>query len=102
MKKNLFGLLLLFSSLSLSPLFSTAQTASVSTEHVSDSVKSIRIMTRLTEIENMDKSNLTVSEKRALRNEVRSYLKQSKAPNTGVYFSVGAIIIILLLLIILL
>ena len=57
---------------------------------------------RLNEINKMDKSNLTTSDKRELRKEVRSIKKQMSELGGGVYISVAAIIIILLLLIILL
>jgi hypothetical protein len=54
---------------------------------------------RLNEIQDMDKSELTAAEKKALRKEVKAI---KKIADGGVYISVGAIIIILLLLIILL
>jgi len=60
------------------------------------------VVTRLIEIRDMDKSSLTSSEKRALRNEVREMKKEVKRSEHGVYLSVGAIIIIILLLILLL
>lgn len=57
---------------------------------------------RLVEIKEMDKSTLTRSEKRTLRQEVREIKKELKTLSGGVYISVGAIIIVLLLLILLL
>jgi hypothetical protein len=57
---------------------------------------------RLEEIKGMDKSELTSSEKKDLRKEVRSIKKELKTMNDGVYLSVGAIIVIALLLILLL
>lgn len=57
---------------------------------------------RLEEIKNMDKSELTRAEKRALRKEVRAIKGEVAAAKGGVYLSVGAIIIIILLLILLL
>jgi hypothetical protein len=60
------------------------------------------LLQRLYEIKDMDKSHLTRSEKRDLRNEVKSIKKEMKARSQGVYLSVGAIIIIVLLLILLL
>jgi len=59
------------------------------------------MVTRLNEIKDMDKSDMTRSEKRELRKEVRA-VKDSVNNSGGVYISVGAIIIIILLLIILL
>lgn len=57
------------------------------------------LLLRLTEINEMDKSELNSVEKRELRKEVKSI---KKTLNSGVYLSAGAIIIIILLLIILL
>jgi hypothetical protein len=56
----------------------------------------------LIEIKNMDKSLLSASEKKDLRQEVRAINNAREKNTSGVYLSVGAVIIILLLLIILL
>jgi hypothetical protein len=64
--------------------------------------KADAILLRLTEIKNLDKTNMTSSEKKTLRKEVKSLKKEMKANNGGVYLSVGAIIIIILLLILIL
>ncbi|RZK43559.1 MAG: hypothetical protein EOO90_03085 [Pedobacter sp.] len=61
-----------------------------------------RIVNRVEEIRNMDKSNLNREEKRALRKELKEMKEQARALNQGVYLSVGAIIIIILLLILIL
>src|SRR5436190_509877 len=53
---------------------------------------------RLEQIQAMDKSQLTATERKALRKEVR----QIKRASGGIYLSAGAIIIIILLLILLL
>jgi hypothetical protein len=60
------------------------------------------LVNRLTEIKSMDKSNMTRSEKKELRQEVRSIKKEMKGLDQRVYLSVGAIIIIILLLILIL
>jgi len=60
------------------------------------------MMNRLEEIKAMDKSNLTRTEKKALRKEVKTIKTAMADLNGGVYLSVGAIIIIVLLLILLL
>jgi hypothetical protein len=60
------------------------------------------LLVRLDQINAMDKTGLTSSEKKDLRKEVRSIKKELKTMNDGVYLSVGAIIIIILLLILLL
>lgn len=61
-----------------------------------------RITTRVEEIREMDKSDLSRVEKRALRKELKEMKSQAKALSGGVYLSVGAIIIIILLLILIL
>lgn len=57
---------------------------------------------RLEEIKAMDKSDLSRSEKKELRKEVKEIKAELKSTGNGVYLSVGAIIIIILLLILLL
>ena len=60
------------------------------------------IVTRVNEIQAMDKSNLSYSEKTALRKELKKMKKEATGLNSKVYLSVGAIIIIILILILLL
>lgn len=60
------------------------------------------IIARLNEIKAMDMSNLSSSEKKDLRKEVRSLKHDLKRTGNGVYISIGAAIIIVLLLVILL
>ncbi|MFL5729085.1 MAG: hypothetical protein ACJ75J_06305 [Cytophagaceae bacterium] len=61
------------------------------------------LLIRVNEINAMDKSALTSSEKRQLRQEIRGIKSaQTAHGNGGIYLSTGAIIIIILLLIILL
>lgn len=59
------------------------------------------MLNRLNEIKKMDKSNLSSSEKKELRTEVKTIKSNLKSSGHGVYLSVGAIIIIILLLILL-
>ncbi len=61
-----------------------------------------RIVTRVSEIERMDKTNLNASEKKSLRKELKEMKKAADGLNSKVYLSVGAIIIIILLLILIL
>jgi Flp pilus assembly protein TadB len=56
---------------------------------------------RVTEIKEMDKSELTSEDRQELRSELKDLKKEAKAAN-GVYLSLGAIIIIILLLILIL
>ena len=70
--------------------------------NTADAAKAKTMILRLNEIKEMDKSNLTLSDKKSLRKEVRTINRELKTMSGGVYLSVGAIIIIILLLIILL
>ena len=70
------------------------------TEEIPDEVK--MMLDRVNEIKEMDRSNLTRSEKKELRKELREIKKDlKKRRGSGLYISTGAIIIILLLIIIL-
>ena len=62
----------------------------------------LTIQVRLQAIKDMPKGNLTVTEKKALRQEVKQSKKRANELSKGVYLSVGAIIIIILLLILIL
>jgi hypothetical protein len=80
---------------------SEINTGKVSTE-IPDSQAVKNLINRLDEINAMDKSKLTSSEKKQLRKEARSTKKEIQEVGGGVYISAGAIILILILLIILL
>ena len=60
------------------------------------------IVTRVNEIQAMDKTNMSYSEKTALRKELKKMKKEASALDSKVYLSVGAIIIIILILILIL
>ena len=60
------------------------------------------IISRVTEIEGMDKSNLNAAEKRELKKELRGLKQKADGLDHRVYLSIGAIIIIILLLILIL
>lgn len=90
--------------LTFQPLQTIAATkpTTVVVANTAEATKAKTMILRLTEIKDMDKTNLNSSEKKSLRKEVRSINRELKTMNGGVYLSVGAIIIIILLLIILL
>ena len=69
---------------------------------VKDAQTLATITQRVTEIQNMDKTNLTNAEKKSLRKELVGMHKQAGQLDKRVYLSVGAIIIIILLLILIL
>lgn len=60
------------------------------------------IRSRVDEIKAMDKSNLSRSERKALKKELKEMNREAKTMRGGVYLSVGAIIIIILVLILIL
>ena len=103
MKKLVYSLVLLFSlSLSVNTV-SAADNKKAKTEMTAEQkVQLERITTRVEEIKNMDKSDLSRAEKKELRKELRELKSQARAMGGGVYLSVGAIIIIILLLILIL
>ncbi len=60
------------------------------------------VVNRLVEIRNMDKTNLTTSEKRELRKEVKHLKREATKRKSGLYISIGTIVVIGLLLLLLL
>jgi nitrogen-specific signal transduction histidine kinase len=93
-------------SITFNPLSSIAEIPAVNSEKVeptsSEKAKADALLRRLQEIKAMDKSNLSTSEKRSLRKEVRTLKHEIKSADSGIYLSVAALIIIILLLILLL
>ena len=104
MKKIALCLSAIVLSITFNPLSSIAEVPVVNSEKVGpispEKSDDDALLLRLKEIKAMDKSNLSASEKRSLRKEVRTLKHEAKGG--GVYLSVGAIIIIILLLILLL
>jgi len=93
-----FAVTMLISSLSVS-----AATGDLNKEKVPTALTQQRaqeIETRVNEINEMDKSQLSKQERKALRGELKALKKE--AQGGGIYLSLGAVIIIVLLLIILL
>lgn len=65
--------------------------------------RAAEIKTRVDEIKNMDKSNLSSDDRKALRQELRDMNTEAKAMGKGgIYISFAGIIIIILVLIIIL
>lgn len=60
------------------------------------------IVARVGEIQNMDKTALSSSEKSSMRKELKTMKREADGLDRKVYISVGAIIIIILLLILIL
>lgn len=80
----------------------SAATVNTPADSTRDAAIAAHIVSRVTEIDNMDKSNLSVSERKALKKELKEMQKQANGLDQKVYLSIGAIIIIILLLILIL
>ena len=78
---------------------SALPTTPLTTEQAAANPRLQELTQRLEEIKAMDKSQMSASERKALRKEVRQI---KKAVGGGVYLSVGAIIVILLILLLVL
>ncbi len=106
MKKLLVCIMAIFLSLTFIPIQLNAMTESnrppIAATKSIEPFNASASLARLDEINALDKSHMSSSEKRQLRKEVRSIKKSYNQVNGGVYLSVGAIIIIVLLLILLL
>ncbi|MDQ6902303.1 MAG: hypothetical protein M3139_04720 [Bacteroidota bacterium] len=100
--KKVIPVLLMAMSISLVTPALAGNENPLTTTKTKDEARAQQLMNRLVEIRDMDKSNLTSSEKKELRKEVREMKKEVKNNSRGIYLSVGAIIIIILLLILLL
>ncbi len=60
------------------------------------------IKDRVEEIKNMDKSNLSLQDKKELRQELRQIKKEANAiSNGGIYLSITALLVIIIILLIL-
>ena len=106
MKKTTLYLLILIMSISFFPNTMTAASGNPSNAPVAKPIEvpaHVQVqLDRLNEIKAMDKSDMTSTEKKALRKEVKVIKSSLRDSNSGVYLSIGAIIIIVLLLILLL
>lgn len=103
MKKLIYTLALIF-TLGVSSNSVSAATVKDKVELTADQkVQLEKITNRVEEIRAMDKSDLSRSERKELRKELKEMKQQARAVGGGgVYLSVGAIIIIILLLILIL
>jgi ABC-type transport system involved in cytochrome bd biosynthesis fused ATPase/permease subunit len=103
MKKFIYTLVLIFTLGIGTSTVSAADNKKPKTELTPEQQAQFqRLVDRVEEIRAMDKSNLSRTEKRALRKELKEMKEQARVLNQGVYLSVGAIIIIILLLILIL
>jgi len=104
MKKLLACIMTVSILLTINPAQSAAATEITPSTPATNIVVNEKVnvmVNRLNEIDAMDKSNLTSSEKRVLRKEVRG-IKRDIQRESGVYVSVAALLLIIILLIVLL
>jgi len=106
MKKLVLCLITTCLLLTFQPLQTNASTTSApsatAVSKPAESEEAKKLLLRLDEINAMDKSKITQSEKKNLRVEVRTIKHNLKELSGGVYLSAGTIIVILILIIILL
>lgn len=103
MRKSLLLLLVAIMSLTYNPVQASVSEIATPAETAAVEAHVRALTSRLNEIKEMDKSELSRSEKKELRKEVKAIKADLKSSgNGGIYLSVGAIIIIVLLLILLL
>lgn len=109
MKKITISLLTVCLLMAFNPFASTASTIapiSVPTEMPSTPPSAEALNARFLEIKTMDKSNLSGSERKALRQEKREIKRALKKGGSissgGIYLSAGAVILIVILIIVLL
>ena len=105
MKKLTTCLMIVFLSLTFIPAQTKAETKASSSMSESKSAQAAEahaLLARIYEINAMDKSKLSSTDKKQLRSEVRSIKSQLREPGRGVYVSLTALIVIVILLVILL
>lgn len=101
MKTKLFFILLLFAlnaPLAIYAKESKSSTAPVRTENKMSEEEAARLTKRIEEIRAMDKSNLTASEKRELRKEVKGIREKVKRDGGYIYIGAGTLLVIILIL----
>jgi len=98
----IIGLVICFATPFSSKAVNTVAASVTVRDTTNDAQVYSKLVTRLSEIQSMDKSNLSAGEKKNLRNELKDMKKAADGLNSRVYLSVGAIIIIILLLILIL
>lgn len=111
MKKTIFFALLMIMSMSASTVFAGNLNPKNAIENPAIPAKTdtklteaqaTKLKDRVEEIRNMDKSNMSASEKLALRKEVKEIKQTVKKDGGYVYIGTGTLILIVVLLIILL
>ena len=110
MKKTIFfGMLLIF-TLSSTIAFASKKDSKAVTENTATLVKTenklseeelSRLTRRVEEIRDMDKTSMTVKEKRELRKELKAIKENVKRNGSVIYISAGTLVLIIILVILL-
>ena len=106
MKTKLFFALLMVLALSAPATFAASKAeknleATNKTENKMSEVEASRLTKRVEEIRDMDKTNLTVTEKRELRKELKATKENIRKDGGYIYVSAGTVILIISLVILL-
>lgn len=107
MKKKLFIAFVMIFALSASTFASELKTTSennavpAKTENKLSAEEVSRLTKRVEEIRDMDKSNMTVKEKRELRKELKTTKENVRKDGGYLYISAGTVILIIILIILL-
>lgn len=106
MKTKLFYALLMVFALSAPATFGASKAektlaTSDKMENKMSSEEASRLTKRVEEIRDMDKTNLTVTEKRELRKELKATKENIRKDGGYIYISAGTVILIIILVILL-
>ena len=102
MKTRLFFALLMIFALSAPATFGSSKSKNADKVENKLSAEEVsRLTRRVEEIRDMDKSDLSVTEKRALRKELKATKENVRKDGGYIYVSAGTVILILILIILL-
>ncbi|MBV5314306.1 MAG: hypothetical protein JZU47_13475 [Prolixibacteraceae bacterium] len=103
MKKTIYFAILMIFTLSASTAFAgrndLKSVTPVATENKLTTEEVNKLKTRVDEIRSMDKSEMTVSEKRELRKELKSTKENVRKSGEVIYISGGTILLIILIIV---
>ena len=110
MKKTIFLVLIMIFSLSATTVFAAKTDPKTSTENPAVPIKTenklseeeiSRLTKRVEEIRDMDKTGMTVKEKRALKKELKGIKENVRKSGGIIYISAGTLILIIILVLLL-
>jgi uncharacterized ferredoxin-like protein len=110
MKKTIFLVLIMIFSLSATTVFAAKTDPKTSTENPAVPIKTenklseeemSRLTKRVEEIRDMDKTAMTVKEKRALKKELKGIKENVRKSGGIIYISAGTLILIIILVLLL-